>query len=76
MKFDTVTHIGPVHETFRIFENPRWRNESNNLQPKVKRKYWYIKLRSQIQTQENKNSKYKCKKLNSLNMVLEAKSHV
>ena len=32
--------------------------------------------RSQIQTQENKKSKYKCKKLNSLNMVLEAKSHV
>ena len=31
---------------------------------------------SQIQTQENKKSKYKCKKLNSLNMVLEAKSHV
>ena len=32
--------------------------------------------RSQIQTKENKESKYKCKKLNSLNMVLEAKSHV
>ena len=31
--------------------------------------------RSPIQTQENKN-KYKCKKLNSLNMALEAKSHV
>jgi len=28
---------------FRIFENLRWRNESSNLQPKVKRKYWYIK---------------------------------
>jgi len=33
--------------------------------------------RSQIQTQENKKSKYKCKKLNILNMMLlEAKSHV
>jgi len=32
--------------------------------------------RSQIQTQGNKKSKYKCKKLSSLNMVLEAKSHV
>jgi len=28
---------------FEIFENPRWRNESNNLQPKVKRQYWYVK---------------------------------
>jgi len=28
---------------FRIFENPGRRNESNNLQPKVKRKYWFIK---------------------------------
>jgi len=28
---------------FRIFENPRRRNESNNLQTKVKQKYWFIK---------------------------------
>jgi len=33
-------------------------------------------LLSQIQMQENKKSKYKCKKINSLNMVLEAKLHV
>jgi len=32
--------------------------------------------RSEIRTQENKKNKYKCKKLNSLKMVLEAKSHV
>jgi len=32
--------------------------------------------RSQIQTQENKKSNINVKKLNSLNMVLEAKSHV
>jgi len=33
-------------------------------------------LLSQIQMQENKKSKYKCKKINSLNMVSEAKLHV
>jgi len=47
MKFGKVTHIGPRTSDwplkFLIFENPRWRNKSNNLQPKVKRKYWYIK---------------------------------
>ena len=32
--------------------------------------------RSQIQTQENKKANINVKKLNSLNMVLEAKSHV
>jgi len=32
--------------------------------------------RSQIQTQKIKKNKYECKKLNSLNMVLEAKSQV
>jgi len=32
--------------------------------------------RSQIQTKENKKAKINVKKLNSLNMVLEAKSHV
>jgi len=32
--------------------------------------------RSQIQKQENNKCKYKCKKINSLNMMLEAKSHV
>ena len=32
--------------------------------------------RSQIETQENKESNYKCKELNSLNLVLEPKSHV
>jgi len=32
--------------------------------------------RSQIQTQENKEANIKVKKLNSLNMVIEAKSHV
>jgi len=39
--FDEIWH-GDAHWS-RIFENPRWRNESNNLQPKVKRKYGYIK---------------------------------
>jgi len=32
--------------------------------------------RSQIQTQENKKANINVKKLNSLNMVLEARSHV
>ena len=32
--------------------------------------------RSQIQTQENKKAHINVKKLNGLNMVLEAKSHV
>ena len=32
--------------------------------------------RSQIQTQQNKKANIDVKKLNSLNMVLEAKSHV
>ena len=32
--------------------------------------------RSQIQTKENKKANINVKKLNSLNMVLEAKSHV
>jgi len=32
--------------------------------------------RSQIQTQENKKANINVKKRNSLNMVLEAKSHV
>ena len=32
--------------------------------------------RSQIQTQENKKANINVKKLNSSNMVLEAKSHV
>jgi len=32
--------------------------------------------RSQIQTHENKKARINEKKLNSLNMVLEAKSHV
>jgi len=32
--------------------------------------------RSQIQTQENKTANINVKKLNSLNMALEAKSHV
>jgi len=33
-------------------------------------------LRSQIQTQENKKVNINVKKLNSLDMVLEVKSHV
>ena len=32
--------------------------------------------RSQIQTQENKKANINVKKLDSLNMVLEAKSHI
>ena len=45
--FDKIWHGGAYWSRtwdrplkFRIFENPRWRNESNNLQPKVKRKCW------------------------------------
>jgi len=48
--FDEIWHseadwhpTGDKPLKFGIFENPRLRNESNNLQPKVKRKYWYIK---------------------------------
>ena len=54
-------------------------NESNNLQPNVKRKYWYIKwsvLSVYKFKRKNIKTKYKYKKRNSLNMELEAKSPV
>ena len=61
---------------FRNFKKPRWRNESSNLQTKVKRKYWEVLMykmkctsRSQIQTQENKKANINVKNLTILKHV-------
>ena len=52
-------------------QQPTYEGETEVLVYKMK-----CTSRSQTQTQENKKANTNVKKLNSLNMVLEAKSHV
>ena len=54
---------------FWIFENPRWQNESNNLQPKVKQKYWYVKW-SVLHVHKFKRKKIKKANINVKNLTV------
>ena len=82
-KFGMIMQIGPLRgETVKISkfwkskmaerkQQPTTEGETEVLLYKIK-----CTSRSQVRTQENKKANINVKKLNSLNMVLEAKSHV